>query len=165
LRDAARCAEEPVHLVEVVDHQIDCSSSGLLGVAQPIRPVGRGREPHGRYRERPAQLTSLDHPRELDVLRPEPQHQADHQHPAAPLGCREDRVCVVERERERLLDEDMLPRREGALGDLAMEWGRHADVDRLDVRIGEERSGRRSGPRPRSRRRVRPARGSARTRS
>ena len=137
--DAARCAEQPVHLVEVVDHQIDSSPSGLLPVAEPVGPVRRRGEPQGRDRAGPTELARLDDARELDVLRPEPQHEADHQHPAAPLGRREDRVCVVERERERLLDEDMLPRREGALGDLAMERGRHADVDRLDLRVGEDR--------------------------
>ena len=58
---------------------------------------------------------------QLDVLRPEPQHEPDHEDPAAALGRGQDRLAVLERQRERLLEEDVLACREGLLRDLAME--------------------------------------------
>ena len=70
---------------------------------------------------------------------------ADHEaHPRA-VRRRDDGVAIIERERERLLDEQMLavPRREHRVDGVELMRGRHVDdVDRrigaqvLDVRVG-----------------------------
>ena len=72
---------------------------------------------------------------QLDVLGPEAQHHADHEHHLAPCRCSDDRVSVLARERDRLLEEDALARGERALRVLAVQLRRQADVDGVHVRI------------------------------
>ena len=50
-----------------------------------------------------------------------------------------DRVGVLERQRDRLLEQDVLAGGEGRLGPLAVQRRRQADVDGVDLRVPERR--------------------------
>ena len=78
-------------------------------------------------------------PLQLDVLRPEAQHEPDHEEAATPLRRGHDRVGVLERQRDRLLEQDVLAGGEGRLGPLAVQRRRQADVDGVDLRVPERR--------------------------
>ena len=121
--------------------------------------------PAGRDRERPAQLPSFDDARQPPEFghRPATLHRPSRSRLPRPR-CREDRVRVFDRECKKLLDETVLARREGALGDFAVQWRRHTDPD--GVRPPGLQAPRRESPaarRPRSRQRARPARRFVRT--
>ena len=106
-----------------------------------------------------------DDPPQLDVLGPEAQHEADDEQLAGALGRRDDRLGILERERDRLLQQHVLAGGECALGGLAVLRRRQADVDHVDVR--PRRAARRDRPSPRPRRappRARRAPASATTR-
>ena len=136
---AARRPEQPVHLVEVVDQQVDGDPARPGRVAHPVVPVRRGRQPQRGHRERPAEATVGEPPLQLDVLGPEAQHEPDHEEAAAPLRRRHDCVGVLERQRDRLLEEDVLAGGEGRLGPLTVQRRRQADVDGVDLRVAERR--------------------------
>ena len=136
--DAARLPEEQVELVEVVNHEIDGRAAGLDRIADPVRPVGgegepvRGDLPHG------ADLSRGDAPLDLRVLGEETQHEPDHERPPALLGRRENRLPVLDGEGDRLLEQHVLSGGERSLGDLAVHGRRQADVDGVDLRVGED---------------------------
>ena len=75
---------------------------------------------------------------ELDVLRPEPEDEPDHEELSTPFGRRDDPVGVLEREGDRFLEEDVLLGREGPLGDVTMKRRRQANVDGVDLRVAED---------------------------
>ena len=125
--------------VEVVHHQIDADAAGARRVDHPVVPGRWRREPLGARRERPAELARRDDPPQLDVLGPEAQHEADDEQLAGALGRRDDRLGVLERERDRLLQQHVLARGECPLGGLAVLRGRQADVDDVDVVARERR--------------------------
>ena len=105
--------------------------------SRPSRPAGRGAGPR-RARGRPSSPDS--------TMRASSTYSGQNRSTRPTISIRPLRSAAARiasasstRERERLLDEHVLPGREGALGDLAMERCRHADVDRLDLRVGEDR--------------------------
>ena len=91
------------------------------------------------HRERPAELPVREPPLQLDVLGPEAQHEPDHEEAATPLRGGDDCVGVLERQRDRLLEQDVLAGGEGRLGPLAVQRRRQADVDGVDLRVAERR--------------------------
>ena len=108
----------------------DCERLG-----HPVVPVSRRRQPEGRDGTRAAELPRRHETLQLDVLGPEAQHHADHKHRVAPGRDGDDRLGVLGRERDGLLQEDALARGERALRVLAVERSGQANVDGLDVRI------------------------------
>ena len=78
-------------------------------------------------------------PLQLDVLGPETQHEPDHEETPAPLRRGDDRVGVLEGQRDRLLEEDMLAGGDRGLGPLAVERRRQADVDGVHIRVVHRR--------------------------
>ena len=76
--------------------------------------------------EWPADLTCGDAPLELDVLGPETKHEADHEDPATPLHSLDDSVRVLRRQRDRLLEEDVLAFAESPLRGLSVKVGGEA---------------------------------------
>ena len=71
--------------------------------------------------------------RSSHVLGPEPQHEADDQQLAGSLRSRHDRLRILQRERDRLLNQHVLAGGERALGSLAVLGCGQADVDHADV--------------------------------
>ena len=82
----------------------DCERLG-----HPVVPVSRRRQPEGRDGARAAELPRRHETLQLDVLGPEAQHHADHEHRVAPGRGGDDRLGVLGRERDGLLQEDVLP--------------------------------------------------------
>ena len=85
------------------------------------------------------ELARRDDPAQLDVLGPEAQHEADDEQLAGTLGRGHDRLRVLQRERDRLLEQHVLARRERTLGRLAVQRRRQADVDHVHVAALERR--------------------------
>ena len=131
--DTPRRAEQRRAHVEVVHHQVDADATGARRVDHPVVPARRRREPLRARGERPPELLRLDDPAELRVLGPEAQHEAHHEQLAGALARRDDGLRVLERECDRLLEQHVLARGEGALRRLAVLRRRQADVDDVHV--------------------------------
>jgi hypothetical protein len=87
------------------------------------------------------------------------QVEADHQRHARLVDAAADRVRILERQRERLLDEDVLAGGERGEHDLGVRLRRDEDADGRDVRIGQQLRVVSVQPRLRERRREGRARG------
>ena len=150
-RRAAGGPSSAAQHVEVVHHQVDADAAGARRVDHPVVPARRRREALRARRERPAELARLDDPAQLDVLGPEAQHEPDDEQLAGALGRRDDGLGVLERERDRLLEQHVLAGGERALGGLAVLRRRQADVDDVHVvALERARRGRRVASAPHS---------------
>ena len=122
LRTARACTvragpEQRLELVEVVDHEVDRDAAGLRGVGVPVVPVGRRREAQRRHRLHRADgaagstsACSSWYSGQKRSTRP------DQQRAAAPARRLEDRLGVLQRQRQRLLQQHVLAGGERALG-------------------------------------------------
>ena len=151
-RRRAAAARAPRELVEVVHHQVDADAAGARRVDHPVVPGRRAARGAARSRAsgRPSSpeatmLRSSTYSGQKRSTRPTTSSFA------GALGGGDDRLGVLERQRDRLLEQHVLAGREGALGGLAMPGRRQADVDDVDVgRARAARRGRRVASAPHS---------------
>ena len=136
--DRQRCAEDPIQCVVVVDHHVDDGAAREIGAAEQRRPGGKRLPARGKRRARRAQLTAGHLPRDLDVLGPEAEDVSHHED-AVGFG-REALQCprIVERESDWLLQQDVFARRERGLRRRPVLRRGEADVDGVDVRVGDD---------------------------
>jgi len=88
--------------------------------------------------EQLAELPAKDRLGRIGELGEERQHMSDHEQLLRRAGSIEHGIRVLRVERDRLFDEDVLTGLQSLDGGLRVQVGRIADVDHVDVRIGEQ---------------------------
>ena len=119
-------------------NQVDCRATRLRAVrpaSRPSRPAATAVRRHARGRP----SSPPRPPPQLDVLRPEAQHEPDHEQPpvasaAATIASASSAVSAIGFSRRTCL-----PAVERPLGDVAVERRRQADVDGVHLRIEHRR--------------------------
>ena len=131
-------AADQADVMRVVDVQVDRRAPAPVGVGDPARPVGLGDHPH---QVRGPELPVAARPHGLGrvgELGEEREHVPDHQQlPARPRGGHH-RVGLGGRQRDRLLDQHMLARLERADGESGVLVVGDAEVDEVDLGIGQQ---------------------------
>ena len=121
----------------VVDVQIEHRPADLSRVVEVGQPGGIGDDPLEMPAEQLAVLAAGDRLVGELVLGEERQHVADQQQLAGLLGRLDHARGVGRRQRDRLLAEDVLAGLQGGDGHLGVPRRRQADVDHVEVRIGQ----------------------------
>src|SRR3712207_5249028 len=108
--DPLHLAEAPAEEIEVVDHEVDQHAAALAPVGVPVVPAPEERRPPARpYDPDRAEVAGLDHLLHPDVLGEEPDDVPDKEPPLAPLESRQDLPGFLQRSRDGLLEEQVLP--------------------------------------------------------
>ena len=149
--------------VEVVHHQVDADAAGARRVDHPVVPARRRREPLARSPRAAARAP----PPRRSAAAPSTRARSAARGPTtsslpARSARRDDGLRVLERERDRLLEQHVLARGERALRRLAVLRRRQADVDDVHVVALERRVEVVAPPPPRTAAATRSARSSVR---
>ena len=118
--------------IDVVDQQVE----GAAGLPNAPRRGGAAAAEHGGAER--AEAAVEEGVAERDVFGPEADHLRGHENAAALLGLGDDAVGGGAVERHRLLDEDVLAGAQGVDGDALVQSGGKADIDCVDIGVGEQ---------------------------